>query len=87
MKKIILLVVVTVLGFLQSCKKEEDVKPSYADCAAIDNAISISDARIRQLQTNLANAQLESREGIIKSIASERTKNANLLNQKQSMGC
>jgi predicted transcriptional regulator len=87
MKKILLMIVL-VFGFLSSCKKEEEeVKPSYADCAAIQNAISISDARIRQLQTNLAQASLESRERIIKSIASERENNANLLNQKSSMGC
>lgn len=85
MKKVILLVVV-LLGFL-SCKKEETPGPTFSDCMSIQNAISTSDARIRQLQTNLANASASSREGIIKSIASERTNNANLLKQKQSMGC
>lgn len=85
MKK--LLVISLLFIGLSSCKKEEEVKPSYADCAAIQNAISISDARIRQLQTNLAQASLESRERIIKSIAAERSNNSNLLNQKASMGC
>lgn len=53
MKKVILLVVV-LLGFLSSCKKEETPYPT--NCDSIKTSIADSKIRISRLQGNLANA-------------------------------